>query len=319
MTTRTPSPAKWRRSHLSSAGVWRTSWRAPAPLAFPQPTTPAPFPGINPVPASPAPALTTTTVPSTELAADFLPSASIVQYAYQAQYGCIVLCCTHTGPAMAMVPVPIGVSTGIRSSSVCSLYVTSVMMTFLPATLAVPNTVYRCLCWYMVAFLAQFSIWSKLDCTPNVMGKHSVPFQYVYSTVQLHCGKKTYQLSFQSIYTHSTEAGSKLNCHLSMFSWSNAPDKNLRTKTKLYKHTRHRILLDCKGVILLWLKWSFVSSIVYWCSCAPCSCVLCVSSIHVCFMLYMWRIRPLPQYFLKSMHTDQFWGLKYIYFLNRYK
>lgn len=92
MTTRILNPAKSPRSRLSSAGVWRTSWRAPAPSASPQQTTPAPCPGINPVLLSPAPAPTTTTAPCTELVAAFLLSASIVQYAYRAQYGSTQYC-----------------------------------------------------------------------------------------------------------------------------------------------------------------------------------------------------------------------------------
>lgn len=90
--TRAPNPAKWAKSHPSSAGVWRTGWRAPAPSAFPPLTTLALYPGINPAPPSPAPAPTTMTAPSTERAADlyFLQSSSsmhnptmaVVEYQY---------------------------------------------------------------------------------------------------------------------------------------------------------------------------------------------------------------------------------------------
>lgn len=76
--TRTPNPTKWPRSRLSSAGAWRTSWRVPAPSAFPQQTTMVPCPGINAAPPSPAPA--TTTVPYTDLAAGCLLSTWVVQY-----------------------------------------------------------------------------------------------------------------------------------------------------------------------------------------------------------------------------------------------
>lgn len=94
---------------------------------------------------------------------------------------------------------------------------------------------------------------------------------------------------------------------------------DLRTKTKLHKHTQHQLLLDCKGVILLWPKQSLVvGSIVYWCRCALCSCVLCVSSTHACFILYTWRIRSLPRYLLQSVYADHFWVLKCIYFLNTF-
>lgn len=153
----------------------------PAPSAFPQQTRPALCPGINLVPPSPAPAPTTMTVASTELTA------------------AVTVCSTHIEPSIQYCAVPIldlfcvlsvtfGVSTGILSSSVCSMLLWKV---------AVPNTVYWWTWWYVGAFPAQFCIWCKLHCTSDTIKKHLVPFQYMYSTVKLHCREK-----LKRIHTH---------------------------------------------------------------------------------------------------------------------
>lgn len=154
--------------------------------------------------------------------------------------------------------------------------------------------------------LSQHSSASEASCnrTSDMINKHLVPCQYMYSTVKLHCGGKTHQLALQSfsfilflflsvcikyhVCMHTALGrASKLSCLLS-------PERNtrdeLKKKTTLCKHTQHHFLLDCKAVIWLWVKHSLVSAILYRCRCAQYNYALCACILNICFILFMGKI-----------------------------